>query len=82
MRGIKLLYSFIDRADKHLQELWKPTSKSSDFHHEKLQAIPGVPKIKDKYNPGTWMMEVSYIGAKHGLGIEFAELYKNSSLNK
>ncbi|KAE8664723.1 Pleiotropic drug resistance protein 12 [Hibiscus syriacus] len=40
-------------------------------------AIPGVPKIKDKYNPATWMLEVSSIAR---LGIDFAEHYKSSSL--
>lgn len=45
-----------------------------------FQAIPGVPKIKEKYNPATWMLEASSIAAEVRLGIDFAEYYKNSSL--
>ena len=53
----------------------------SDFMLISLsQAIPGVPKIKDKYNPATWMLEVSSMAAESRLGIDFAELYKSSSL--
>jgi len=44
------------------------------------QAIPGVPKIKEKYNPATWMLEVSSVAAEVRLGIDFAEYYKSSSL--
>ncbi|GKV36629.1 hypothetical protein SLEP1_g44737 [Rubroshorea leprosula] len=43
-------------------------------------AIPGIPKIKDKYNPATWMLEVSSIAAEVRLGMDFAEYYKSSSL--
>lgn len=45
-----------------------------------LQAIQGVPKIKDMYNPATWMLEVSSIAAEVRLGMDFAEYYKSSSL--
>ncbi|KAK9099040.1 hypothetical protein Syun_026085 [Stephania yunnanensis] len=46
------------------------------------EAIPGTPKIKDKYNPATWMLEVSSISAEIRLGIDFAEHYKSSSLHQ
>ncbi|GAB2293477.1 transcription factor [Dionaea muscipula] len=42
-------------------------------------AIPGVPEIKEKYNPATWMLEVSSVAAEARLGIDFAEYYKTSS---
>ncbi|KAH7278689.1 hypothetical protein KP509_38G052500 [Ceratopteris richardii] len=53
-------------------------------HSQKIidyfEAIPGVSKIKDKYNPATWMLEVSSMAVEKQLGIDFAELYKKSSL--
>ncbi|KAJ3709354.1 hypothetical protein LUZ61_013059 [Rhynchospora tenuis] len=54
-------------------------------HHSKdlisyFEAIPGVSKIKDGYNPATWMLEVSTIAQEEALGINFAEAYRNSEL--
>uniref|UniRef100_A0A9I9D4R9 ABC transporter domain-containing protein n=1 Tax=Cucumis melo TaxID=3656 RepID=A0A9I9D4R9_CUCME len=46
------------------------------------ESIPGVPKIKEKYNPATWMLEVSSVAAEVRLGMDFAEHYKSSSLYK
>lgn len=45
-----------------------------------LQAIPGVPKIKEGYNPATWMLEVSTSGAETQLNVDFAEIFANSDL--
>lgn len=47
-----------------------------------LQEIPGVPKIKPKYNPATWMLEVSSIAAEVRLKMDFADYYKDSSLHQ
>jgi hypothetical protein len=44
------------------------------------QAIPGVPKIRDGYNPATWMLEISSPAAETHLGVDFAEVYSNSPL--
>ncbi|CAN6169704.1 unnamed protein product [Urochloa humidicola] len=49
---------------------------------EYFEAIPGVPKIKDRYNPATWMLEVSSIAAEVRLKMDFAEYYKTSDLYK
>ncbi|KAL4182513.1 hypothetical protein AMTRI_Chr11g150490 [Amborella trichopoda] len=53
-------------------------------HSHKLvkyfEAVPGVPKIKDGYNPATWMLEVSSPAVEAQLGVDFAEIYANSSL--
>ncbi|XP_054783595.1 ABC transporter G family member 36-like [Prosopis cineraria] len=57
-----------------------PLGRNSHKIIEFYEAIPGVPKIKDKYNPATWMLEVSSIAAEVRLGIDFAEHYKSSSL--
>ena len=37
-------------------------------------------KDKNKYNPTTWMLEVSSTATEHGLGIKFLEHYKKFSL--
>ncbi|KAJ9179246.1 hypothetical protein P3X46_011056 [Hevea brasiliensis] len=57
-----------------------PLGRNSHKIIEYFEEIPGVPKIKEKYNPATWMLEVSSIAAEVRLGIDFAEHYKSSSL--
>ncbi|KAK8690333.1 hypothetical protein V6N13_089026 [Hibiscus sabdariffa] len=47
---------------------------------EYFETIPGIPKIKEKQNPATWMLEVSSVAVEAQLGIDFAEHYKSSSL--
>lgn len=44
------------------------------------QAIPGVPKIKDGYNPAAWMLEVTSPLMENRLGIDFADYYRKSKL--
>ncbi|XBI06754.1 ABC transporter G family member 51 [Aegilops tauschii subsp. strangulata] len=43
-----------------------------------FQGIPGVPPIREGYNPATWMLEVSTQACEERLGLDFATLYKNS----
>ncbi|KFK38987.1 hypothetical protein AALP_AA3G185300 [Arabis alpina] len=57
-----------------------PLGQNSHKIIDYFQAIPGVPKIKDKYNPATWMLEVSSMTAETKLKIDFAEYYQTSSL--
>ena len=45
-----------------------------------MKGIKGVSKIKDGYNPATWMLEVTTSAKEIELGIDFAEVYKNSEL--
>lgn len=45
-----------------------------------VKAVPGAPKIKDGYNPATWMLEVTTMAQEEALGVDFAQLYKNSEL--
>ncbi|KAL3528819.1 hypothetical protein ACH5RR_008141 [Cinchona calisaya] len=45
-----------------------------------FEGIDGVSKIKDGYNPATWMLEVTASAQELVLGVDFAELYKNSDL--
>lgn len=45
-----------------------------------LKGIEGVHKIKDGYNPATWMLEVTSVAQEAALGINFTDEYKNSEL--
>ncbi|KAF8400894.1 hypothetical protein HHK36_014197 [Tetracentron sinense] len=59
-----------------------PLGRNSHKIIEYFEAIPGVPIIKSKYNPATWMLEASSIAAEVRLGIDFAEYYKSSTLHQ
>ncbi|KAL2539206.1 ABC transporter G family member 29 [Abeliophyllum distichum] len=59
-----------------------PLGQHSQKIVEYFEAIPGVPKIKEKYNPATWMLEVSSVAAEARLGIDFATYYKSTKLNE
>ncbi|WOL15051.1 hypothetical protein Cni_G23832 [Canna indica] len=45
-----------------------------------FEGINGVSKIKDGYNPATWMLEVTTQAQENILGVSFSEAYKNSEL--
>ncbi|GER48392.1 pleiotropic drug resistance protein, partial [Striga asiatica] len=45
-----------------------------------FESIQGVKKIRDGYNPATWMLEVTSSAQEMILGVDFAEFYKNSEL--
>ncbi|KAK9281885.1 hypothetical protein L1049_004792 [Liquidambar formosana] len=45
-----------------------------------FEGIEGVSKIKDGYNPATWMLEVTSSAQEVVLGVDFTEVYKNSGL--
>ncbi|KAI3966424.1 hypothetical protein MKW92_035642 [Papaver armeniacum] len=47
---------------------------------EYFQSVPGVPKIRDGYNPATWMLDVSSASVEAQLDVDFAEVYANSPL--
>nr|ASM90224.1 ABC-2 type transporter [Sesuvium portulacastrum] len=57
-----------------------PLGRNSHKVIEYFEAVPGVPKIKEKYNPATWMLEVSSNAAELRLNMDFAEYYKSSAL--
>ncbi|KAK5843041.1 hypothetical protein PVK06_005470 [Gossypium arboreum] len=59
-----------------------PLGQNSMRIVEYFQNIPGVPKIKDNYNPATWMLEVTSTSVEVGNGIDFAQIYKGSILCK
>lgn len=45
-----------------------------------VQEIPGVPKIKEGFNPATWMLEATNAAVESQLKVDFAEIYQQSSL--
>ncbi|KAJ0490400.1 putative ABC-type sulfate transporter [Helianthus annuus] len=47
---------------------------------EHFEAIPGIPKIKNGYNPATWVLEVTSSSAEIQLKVDFAQIYVNSTL--
>ncbi|PWA80655.1 pleiotropic drug resistance protein TUR2 [Artemisia annua] len=65
------------------QELYVgPIGRNSCELIEYFEAIIGVSKIKDGYNPATWMMEVSTSAQEIALGVDFTSIYRNSELHK
>ncbi|XAR64649.1 Sulfate-transporting ATPase [Bertholletia excelsa] len=57
-----------------------PLGRQSHKLIEYFEAIPGVPKISDGYNPATWMLEISSPSAEARLGTDFADIYAQSPL--
>lgn len=57
-------------------------SKQPNQPYSNMQAIPGVPKIKEGYNPATWMLEVSSSAAEIQLDVDFAQILANSELHR
>ncbi|XP_076882997.1 ABC transporter G family member 39-like [Bidens hawaiensis] len=47
---------------------------------EHFEAIPGVPKIKNGYNPATWVLEETCSSAETQLNVDYAQIYANSTL--
>lgn len=46
---------------------------------EYFQGIPGLPKISNNYNPATWMLEVTSASVEAQNGVDFADIYRNST---
>ncbi|KAH0768252.1 hypothetical protein KY285_004123 [Solanum tuberosum] len=61
---------------------WGPLGRNSCKMIEYFEGISGVPKIKNNYNPATWMLEVTSTSSEAETSIDFAEVYKNSALHK
>ncbi|KAI3737603.1 hypothetical protein L2E82_27611 [Cichorium intybus] len=63
------------------QELYVgPVGRHSCELIKYFEDINGVSKIKDGYNPATWMLEVSASAQEMALGVDFTEIYRNSDL--
>lgn len=59
-----------------------PLGENSSKIIEYFEAISGVAKIRDNYNPATWMLEVTSSSSEAELGLDFAEIYTNSALHE
>ncbi|KAF3961964.1 hypothetical protein CMV_013471 [Castanea mollissima] len=57
-----------------------PLGRHSSLLIDYFEGIHGVPKIKDKYNPATWMLDVTSAGQEAAFGVNFTEIYKSSEL--
>ncbi|XP_042434500.1 ABC transporter G family member 42-like isoform X2 [Zingiber officinale] len=57
-----------------------PLGRNSHKIIEYFEAIPGIPKMQEKYNPATWMLEVSSVASEERLGMDLAEYYRSSDL--
>ncbi|GKA45005.1 AAA+ ATPase domain-containing protein [Tanacetum coccineum] len=53
---------------------------SNDIFESFDESILGVVKIKDNYNPATWMLEVTSTSMESELGVDFAKIYFTSTL--
>ncbi|KAL0345245.1 UNVERIFIED_CONTAM: ABC transporter G family member 32 [Sesamum radiatum] len=52
------------------------SSKLIDY----FEGIDGLPRIRPGYNPATWMLEVTSSAEENRLGVDFAEIYRKSTL--
>ncbi|KAL8527731.1 hypothetical protein ACS0TY_005542 [Phlomoides rotata] len=59
-----------------------PLGQQSSTVIEYFEGISGVPRIRDNYNPAAWMLEVTSTSTEAELGIDFAEIYNNSTLHE
>ncbi|KAF3447187.1 hypothetical protein FNV43_RR12367 [Rhamnella rubrinervis] len=57
-----------------------PIGRHSSNLIKYFEEINGVPKIKDGYNPATWMLEITSVAQEANLGVNFSDIYKNSEL--
>ncbi|KAF8393306.1 hypothetical protein HHK36_021547 [Tetracentron sinense] len=57
-----------------------PLGSKSHKLIEFFEAVEGVPKIKPRYNPAAWMLEVTSSSEESRLGVDFAEVYRRSNL--
>ncbi|GFS44954.1 pleiotropic drug resistance 12 [Actinidia rufa] len=57
-----------------------PLGRHSSHLIKYFEGIDGVSKIKDGYNPATWMLDMTSPAQETALGVNFADVYKNSEL--
>ncbi|KAL5786120.1 hypothetical protein ACOSQ2_008512 [Xanthoceras sorbifolium] len=57
-----------------------PLGRHSSHLINYFEGIEGVPKIRDGYNPATWMLEITTAAQEAALEINFTDVYKNSEL--
>ncbi|KFK36615.1 hypothetical protein AALP_AA4G146800 [Arabis alpina] len=59
-----------------------PLGLHSSHVIEYFQNIPGIAKIRDNYNPATWMLEITSQSVEIELDMDFAKIYNESKLYK
>ncbi|XP_074276949.1 ABC transporter G family member 39-like [Silene latifolia] len=59
-----------------------PLGHNSHILVEYFEAIRRVPKLKEGYNPATWMLDITSPQMETELNVDFAKLYANSSFYK
>uniref|UniRef100_A0A0D3ENE7 ABC transporter domain-containing protein n=1 Tax=Oryza barthii TaxID=65489 RepID=A0A0D3ENE7_9ORYZ len=89
------IFEAFDEVDNSLLSIWiklflmkrggeeiyvGPLGQNSSKLIEYFEGIEGISKIKDGYNPATWMLEVTSTAQEEMLGIDFSEIYKRSEL--
>ncbi|GLT60907.1 hypothetical protein SLA2020_336470 [Shorea laevis] len=57
-----------------------PIGHQASYLISYFEGIRGVSKIRDSYNPATWMLEVTTATQETALGVNFTDVYKNSEL--
>ncbi|XP_065020887.1 pleiotropic drug resistance protein 2-like isoform X1 [Musa acuminata AAA Group] len=57
-----------------------PLGRYSHKLIEYFEAIPGIPKITEGYNPATWMLEISSPSVESSVNLDFVEVYACSPL--
>ncbi|ONK61392.1 uncharacterized protein A4U43_C08F29430 [Asparagus officinalis] len=57
-----------------------PLGQHSTKVIEYFEGIAGIPRIRNNYNPATWMLEVTSTSVEAQLNVDFAQIYKSSSL--
>ncbi|KAK9026870.1 hypothetical protein V6N11_066729 [Hibiscus sabdariffa] len=57
-----------------------PVGHMSSHLIKYFEGINGVSKIKEGYNPATWVLEVTTRAQEEILGVKFSEVYKKSDL--
>ncbi|CAN0915029.1 Pleiotropic drug resistance protein 1 [Linum grandiflorum] len=59
-----------------------PLGRHSTHLVKYFEEIDGVNNITDGYNPATWMLEVTTTTQEIAMGVDFADIYRNSDLYK
>nr|POE46664.1 abc transporter g family member 34 [Quercus suber] len=78
MRFVALVATADEKRTSHLCWTSRPPFSQAD---EYFEAVPGVTKIRDGYNPATWMLEVTAPSVDEAqIDVDFADIYANSSL--
>nr|PNR44019.1 hypothetical protein PHYPA_016402 [Physcomitrium patens] len=79
---VDILGFVADVADeaRRTGDLHGALGRNSETLIKYFDEIPGVPKIKEGFNPATWVLESTSAAVELQLQLDFAEIYRQSSL--